>query len=163
MAAQEQGVTPSVLDRLIDLDPNAGSDPFITRAQTIRNLKTSVRRDLEALLNTRRTPEPAGDELPEVRNSLYNYGLPDFTAMTIASTRDRGRLLRMIEETIRTFETRLDAVRVLPVETGVEEGTRRVDFQINALLKMDPAPERVSFDTVLQLTSGEYQVKGERG
>jgi hypothetical protein len=28
---------------------------------------------------------------------------------------------------------------------------------------MDPAPEHVSFDTVLQLTSGEYQVKGEPG
>jgi type VI secretion system protein ImpF len=34
-------------------------------------------------------------------------------------------------------------------------------FQIEALLKMDPAPEQVLFDTLLQLNSGEYQVKGE--
>jgi predicted component of type VI protein secretion system len=29
------------------------------------------------------------------------------------------------------------------------------------MLKMDPAPERVSFDTVLELTKGEYAIKGE--
>jgi type VI secretion system protein ImpF len=33
-------------------------------------------------------------------------------------------------------------------------------FQIEGLLIMDPAPEHISFDTVLQLASGEYQVKG---
>jgi len=26
---------------------------------------------------------------------------------------------------------------------------------------MDPAPEMITFDTVLQLSSGEYQVTGE--
>jgi len=35
-------------------------------------------------------------------------------------------------------------------------------FQIEGMLDMNPAPERISFDTVLQLTSGEYQVKGIR-
>jgi hypothetical protein len=30
------------------------------------------------------------------------------------------------------------------------------------MLKMDPAPELISYDTVLSLTSGEYQVQGER-
>jgi hypothetical protein len=29
------------------------------------------------------------------------------------------------------------------------------------MLKMDPSPEHISFDTVLQLASGEYQVKGD--
>jgi hypothetical protein len=28
---------------------------------------------------------------------------------------------------------------------------------------MDPAPELISFDTVLQLSSGQYQVKGDSG
>ena len=34
-------------------------------------------------------------------------------------------------------------------------------FQIEGMLMMDPAPEQVSFDTVLQIASGEYQVKGD--
>jgi hypothetical protein len=28
---------------------------------------------------------------------------------------------------------------------------------------MDPAPEHVSFDTVVQLSSGECQIKGDSG
>jgi len=38
-------------------------------------------------------------------------------------------------------------------------GPRILHFQIEALLKMDPAPEQILFDTVLQLNSGEYKVK----
>jgi predicted component of type VI protein secretion system len=34
-------------------------------------------------------------------------------------------------------------------------------FVIHAALKMDPSPERVSFDTVLDLSTGQYAVKGE--
>jgi len=41
-------------------------------------------------------------------------------------------------------------------------GSRVLRFQIEGLLLKDPAPEQVSFDTVLQLANGEYQVKGER-
>jgi predicted component of type VI protein secretion system len=28
-------------------------------------------------------------------------------------------------------------------------------------LEMDPAPEHISFDTTLQLSSGQYEVKGD--
>jgi type VI secretion system protein ImpF len=38
---------------------------------------------------------------------------------------------------------------------------RILRFQIQGLLKVDPAPERVSFDTMLELTKGEYEVKGD--
>ena len=37
------------------------------------------------------------------------------------------------------------------------------DSRSKALLDMDPAPELITFDTVLQLSSGEYQVGGEHG
>ena len=127
-----------------------------------RALRASVRRDLEWLLNTRRIPDEASDEYPECRESLYNYGLPDFTAYSFNNVTDRVKLLRHIEETVRHFEPRLDAVRIVAVETGNENMTRLLRFQIEALLKMDPSPEQVTFDTVLQLTSGEYQIKGER-
>jgi len=40
---------------------------------------------------------------------------------------------------------------------------RQLRFSIQALLKMDPSPERVSFDTVLEVTTGQYAVKGESG
>jgi len=52
-------------------------------------------------------------------------------------------------------------VKVSLVDSGSSSG-RQLRFQIEGLLLMDPAPELISFDTVLQLSSGEYQVKGEQ-
>jgi len=36
-----------------------------------------------------------------------------------------------------------------------------VHFRIDALLRLDPAPEPVTFDTVLQLGTQQYVVKGQ--
>lgn len=156
----EQTVTQSVLERLIDRDPSLSADPVPTRAQSVRQLKASLRRDLEWLLNTRRTPLPASSEFVQVEQSLYNFGLPDVTSLSWDSSRDRSRLARMLEETLATFEPRITALKVVPLESS--QGSQHVlRFQIQGLLDMDPAPEHISFDTVLQLSSGEYQVKGE--
>jgi type VI secretion system protein ImpF len=154
-------VTPSLIDRLIDRDPRAESDPHTTRAQSIRQLKASLRRDLEWLLNTRRTPDAAGDSLAEVSHSLFNYGLPDFSALSLNSPRDRGHLLVELEKTVAIFEPRLKEVRVTLVDAP-GNASRVVHFQIEGMLQMDPSPEQVSFDTTLQLSSGEYQIRGER-
>ncbi len=154
-------VTPSLIDRLIDRDPRVESDPHTTRAQSIRQLKASLRRDLEWLLNTRRTPDAAGDSLAEVSHSLFNYGLPDFSALSLNSPRDRGHLLVELEKTVAIFEPRLKEVRVTLVDAP-GNASRVVHFQIEGMLQMDPSPEQVSFDTTLQLSSGEYQIRGER-
>jgi type VI secretion system protein ImpF len=164
MARQESDVivTQSVLDRLIDEDRNLVTDPPITRAESVRRLRASVRRDLEWLLNTRRTPFPAGKDMTHLYHSLYNYGLPDFSTVSLGSFADRTRLLRSIEEAVAIFEPRLSDPKVNLVDSaGLSAATRMIRFQIDAYLKMDPAPEHVSFDTVLELTNGEYQVKGE--
>ncbi len=156
----EQNVTQSVLERLIDRDPGVNSEATQTRAQSVRQLKAALRRDLEWLLNTRRTPEPAGSEFRELEQSVFNYGLPDITSLNWQSSRDRSRLVRMIKQTLATFEPRIRQVNVIPLESAA--GAQHVlRFQIEGLLQMDPAPEHISFDTVLQLSSGEYQVKGD--
>jgi type VI secretion system protein ImpF len=80
--------------------------------------------------------------------------------MSLNSPRDRQRLLRLVEQTIEIFEPRLISTRVRALESA-GSGPRILRFQIEALLKMDPAPEQILFDTVLQLNSGEYQIKGE--
>ncbi|MDM7998366.1 MAG: type VI secretion system baseplate subunit TssE [Acidobacteriota bacterium] len=153
-------VTASILDRLIDLNPDVSADPPANRSQSVRQLKAALRRDLEWLLNTRRNPDEVPEAYEELFRSLYNYGLPDVTSMALNSPRDRQRLLRLIEQTIDIFEPRLAATRVRAVENS-GSGPRILRFQIEALLKMDPAPEQILFDTVLQLNSGEYQIKGD--
>src|SRR5271166_1837377 len=145
-------ITQSIFDRLADSDP---------RMTPERLLKAAVRRDLEWLLNTRRVVEPPPESLTEVNRSLYNYGLPDFSSYSLSSPKDRSKLLRALETTIALFEPRLAGVKVTAVESPAA-GSRVLRFQIEGLLLKDPAPEQVSFDTVLQLANGEYQVKGER-
>jgi len=37
----------------------------------------------------------------------------------------------------------------------------RIRFTIDGLLRMEPNPERVTFDTVLEIGSGEFSVLGD--
>lgn len=150
-----------MLDRLIDLEPGRQAEAPMSRAQSLRRLKAAVKRDLEWLLNTRRTIQEAPPGAGELERSLYYYGLPDFTGLSLRSTRDQQKLLKMLESTIAQFEPRLANVRVTMEPVG--ENARLLRFIIEGLLRVDPAPERVSFDTVLELSSGRYQVMGESG
>lgn len=158
---QDTVVTLPLIDRLTDLDPKVRAEPGMTRAQSVRMLKAALRRDLEWLFNTRANHDlPPPQELPEVFKSVVNYGLPDFTHLSFSNQRDRGKLLRQLEQAITMFEPRLTGVQVRLLDTDLEI-SRSVRFQIDGFLKMDPAPEHVSFDTLLDVTSGAYEVKGE--
>jgi type VI secretion system protein ImpF len=158
----EQTVTLSFLDRLIDLEPKVPADPPPSRARSVRQLKNSLRRDLEWLLNTRCRPDPAGGEFKELPESLYNYGLMDVTALSWSSHRDRLSLNKLIEQAVAIFEPRISRMKVISLDAT--PGAKHVlRFQIEGLLDMDPAPELITFDTVLQLSSGEYEVGGDRG
>ncbi len=157
----EAHVTQSLLDRLIDTEPKVALDSPLTRSQSVRQLRASLRHDLEWLLNTRRNPDEAPESLAELRQSLYNYGLPDMSAFSISSPKDQSRLTWLLESAIAIFEPRLEAIKVSM--EPISPGSRILRFQIEGMLRMDPAPERISFDTVLELTSGVYQVKGDAG
>jgi len=50
----EQPLVPSLLDRLLDDDPTQTREPMKARHQVLREMKLSLRRDVENLLNTRR-------------------------------------------------------------------------------------------------------------
>lgn len=128
-----------------------------TRAQSLRYFKEALKRDLEWLLNTRQPPMPelAGYELAKA--STINYGLPDISAMGLNSASDNRRLRLSVETCLRNYEPRLTDVRVT-LEKG-DIADRRLRFHIEGSMKLDPAPEEISFDTVLELTSGEYKVK----
>jgi type VI secretion system protein ImpF len=155
----EPNVTLSILERLVDNDASLRIDPPQGRSQSLRQLKAALRRDIEWLLNTRRSVEEVKDSGLELSRSLFNYGLPDITSLGVHSTQDQKRLLWMIESTIATFEPRIQDARVsMEPVAGV---ARVMRFQIQGLLRIDPAPERVTFDTVLELASGEYEVKGD--
>ncbi len=155
---REGPVTLSVLDRLIDQEPERKLEPPLTRARSLRELKAALRRDLEWLLNTRRTIEESPASLKELERSLYNYGLPDVSSLYLRSSNDQNALLKAIRVAINYFEPRLLNIKVA-LEPAADD-TRVIRFSIEGLLRMDPAPEHVFFDTMLEPMSGQYQVKG---
>lgn len=151
-------VTLSVLDRLIDRDPKNHSEVPFTRAQSLRELKLALKRDLEWLLNTRKTIEPSSDSARETVRSVFHYGFADISSKSVLSSRDQIDLVRDMEASIAIFEPRLKRAKVRMEQ--VEGSYRMLKFVIEGLLCMDPAPEPVRFDTVLELGKGEYEIKG---
>jgi type VI secretion system protein ImpF len=154
----ERTVQPSLIDRLTDEDTRASLDPRTTYAESLRRFKVAMQRDLEWLLNTRRIAEAPPEEFEEVHKSVYMFGVPDITSMSRDSLPARRRLLRYVEEALMQFEPRLTHLRVSLVEMDAEEKRRELRFVVEATLRLDPTPEQVMFDTVLQFSSGQYDI-----
>jgi len=154
---QESPVAYSLLDRLIDDKDN----PLPTgRSGSTKYFKDAVRRDLEWLLNTRVPLQlPHGKE---TERSLYTYGLPDINSFTLLSHRDRQNLTKAIQSAIVKFEPRIINPRVVLVTEG-DQRVQSIRFVIEGVLRMDPNPEPIAFDTVLDLSSGQYSMPGAPG
>lgn len=79
---------------------------------TVNDLRASIRRDLDSLLNTIAFDATTSLEpYPDVRTSVLNYGLPDIAGQTY-SRRSAFQRERDIEAVIEAFEPRLKDVKV---------------------------------------------------
>ena len=96
----ERTVQPSLMDRLTDLEPAIVAYVPVSREESERAFRKSVERDVEMLLNTRRTMVPAPEGLAELRNSVHEYGLIDTTGIPVGTKSGRDRLLEALRETI---------------------------------------------------------------
>ena len=153
---QQYNLHASILDRLVDHDPGVSSEPVQHRFLDIRQIKASVIRDLENLLNTRRNILSPGPEYHQLNSSLFVYGLGDFTAKNPRSPSVHNRLRTDVEKAIARFEPRLKNVKVqIDVEGDKQSNVR---FHINALLVVEPEVEPVSFDTYFDTNRGEYVI-----
>lgn len=151
-ANTEALVTQSVLDRLMDVEEWPA-----TRAQSLKFFREALKRDVEWLLNTRRPPMENIARYERARATMVNYGLSDITALGLSSAADQKRLRKAMEQCLHEFEPRLSDVVVTLEESQTAD--RRLRFRVQGLMRINPAPEEVSFDTVLELSSGEYTVK----
>jgi len=147
-----------LLDRLIDDAPDTVRDPPLSGADAMAALRRSVRRDLEALLNARRRWSSWPSELAELEQSPVGFGLPDYASGAFNDTGRRQKLCRDIEQTIRRFEPRFASVSVSLLEANnLLEST--LHLRIEALLHADPAPEPISFDTLVDATTADVTVR----
>ncbi|MEO8155577.1 MAG: type VI secretion system baseplate subunit TssE [Rhizobacter sp.] len=145
----------SLLDRLVDLQPGV-DDPQAGRPVALSEVKDSVARDLESLLNTRSNPSLLELESPLLRSSLLSYGIPDFSDRSLDNPVHRGEICRSIERAVSDHEPRLKQVEV---ELSTEaRSDNRLHFIIRAILVVDFAREAVNFDAHLQPLTLEYSI-----
>ena len=137
----------SVVDRLIEEPAAGGARAFDRDVDDVAQQGRNVARDLEHLLNTRRRclgPPPS--EYKELNASVIEYGIPDFTGLNMSLPSERERTRATIERAIRQFEPRLKNV-VVTVLTNVDRADRRLRLRIAGVLRSEPVPERVEFDS----------------
>ncbi|MBU6499032.1 MAG: type VI secretion system baseplate subunit TssE [Rhodospirillales bacterium] len=147
-----------LLDRLIDDAPDQERDPPLSGADHMAILRRAVRRDLEALLNARRRWRSWPSALTELNTSTLGFGIPDFTSGAFNEDRRREQLRAEIEDIIRRFEPRFAHVRVTLVNNpdGIDSTLR---LRIEALLHAEPAPDPLTFDTVVDPTTADVFLK----
>lgn len=149
----QQGLMPSLLDRLID--PDADGTAW-RHGYGARQMIASVHRDLEDLLNTRSVLTDLPPDCPELARSIATYGMPDLTSIEAITPDQRARIGKMLEALIQRHEPRLKEVRATLIDP--DQAVRRsVKFHIEARLSVEPAPE-VAFDTILELTTGHSSI-----
>lgn len=141
-------IRPSILDRLVDNDPTSNQDQDKSHVQYLRDLRNSVKRDLENLMNTRFRMQTPPEQHFQLEKSLLNYGLPDLATVNIADTEKKRQFIKSLEHTLATYEPRFKTVKVVHIENK-ENTDRTLRFRIDATLYADPAPEIIIFDSVL--------------
>jgi type VI secretion system protein ImpF len=151
-------VQSPLLDRLIDDAPDQQRDPPVSAGDSLVALRNSVRRDLEALLNARRRWRSWPAHMTQLATSPLGYGIPDFASGAFNEARRQEELRSEIEETIRRFEPRFLSVRVHLVDTQ-ERLETTLRLRIEAMLHAEPAPEAVTFDTLVDPTTDEVVVR----
>lgn len=145
----EKNLRESILDRLFDDEPEVRVDTEKSRQRKLKDLRDSVRRDLESLLNSRCRVVSPPEELKEVETSLINYGLPDLATINMLDVTKKKEFTRSVEQIVRTFEPRFKSVKVSHIENSNKQD-RTVRFRIDAVMYADPAPEVVVFDSILE-------------
>lgn len=166
MPRAEEGFVPllPLLDRLVD---GGGGDSRAegprTSRKSVRALKASVLRDLAWMLNARQGVDPLEAADPKraahpLQGTLARFGLPDITHLDLQQEPDRRIMQRWIKEAVRAFEPRLSEVEVSWNESPNAPG--RTTFQVTGKLRVEPSPERLSFDGEVVWRTRELRLRG---
>lgn len=144
----------SLWDRLLNSDTSR-SELFL--GVDLSQLKSQVARDLERLLNTRRCYD---DEefvgFPMAGASIFNFGIPDFSAKSLSSGVDRDQICLAMAKAIERYDPRLRNVMVRLRDTQSE--VHRLAFDIHAMLRVTGFQDAVSFGAQFDSAGMYYQV-----
>lgn len=155
------GFVPTLFERLRDESGPRGGNTATQLRWTVEELKESVARDLEMLLNNRADIFIAEMEnFPESLQSVASYGMSDFVGLSLANPLDRDLICQVLMRVIAFHEPRLQKVEVRLEESRTAIGC--LQFCINAVLFVSPTQEPVNFDALLQPNTLQYSVLSNR-
>lgn len=157
----ERVLARSVLDSLLDANPDMENDPPSSLSDQIRTMRESIRRDLEALLNTRRRPVAPPPGLPELKDALVSYGMDGTVSANLVTDESKLSLARAIERRISMFETRLSDVHVTIVHNqGSVERTLRM--RIQATFRLHDGMPPISFESTIDPSTQRFRLEAAR-
>lgn len=145
----------SILDRLlVDLE---GVPEGVTLTYSLDQLRASVARDVEALLNSRSAIDfEMLLDFPQARKSVVCFGIRDFVGRVLSNSEEQSHIGASLSHAIASFEPRLRDVRI---EFHRHQGAMNsLAFTIRALLLAHPSAEPVSFDAFLQPMLSRFSV-----
>lgn len=162
MSIADRGLLPSLLDRLLEPAPKPGQPDPKARGQSVRELRASLGRDLEALLNARRRCLGWPPEFEELESSLLAYGLPDMGGTDLAVAEAQDAFCRAMERAIRLMDPRYVSVRVerLAPADPLDPTLR---LRINALVHAAPVPEPLVLDTLFDPATRRHRIDRPKG
>lgn len=164
---------PSLLDRLIDNDPQSAQETVDRRVLSRQQLRAAVLRDLAWLFNTiRPEPEPNSErederalwqQHDEARRSVLNYGMPAFAGQTLSAL-DTVSMEQEVKRAICDFEPRIDP-ETLAVEVNINARDQHNVLQLTIRGHMwnQPVPLELLLAAHVDLETGSTRVRDLRG
>lgn len=127
---------------------------------SVQQLRESVARDLEDLLNSRIAKmDHVMDHYPLAQKSILQFGIIDFVGLSTANPMDREKICQSIEQSIAAHEPRLKQVKVEMLLDGHNMGA--LCLSIQAYLNIHPLYEPVVFDALLKPTTQQYVISAQ--
>ncbi|AUW46213.1 type VI secretion system baseplate subunit TssE [Rhizobium leguminosarum] len=160
--SRDRVLARSILDRLIDEAPDRSVDPPMSFVDQVRDVREAIRRDLEALLNTRRCPATPPAALSELKDALVSYGVDGIVSANLMTDQAKLKLAQAIERRIALFETRLSDVRVtiLKSRTMTERALR---MRIQATFRLHEGMPPISFESTIDPSTQRFFVEAAHG
>lgn len=150
------GAPALLFERLQDLEPFVASEPSVFRYLTADQLRASVRREIERLIDTRRSVTIAEMLADEGELTVMEYGVPDYSTISPRSPDERRLFALALTKAIAAFEPRLKFPQVLVTEGG-RPGT--IAIALEGEIRIGTEMELLTFAVELNVKSTSRTVE----
>ncbi|MSP52698.1 MAG: type VI secretion system baseplate subunit TssE [Gammaproteobacteria bacterium] len=149
-----------LLHRLTDHAPENSIDAESGRYVNFADLQTDIKQNLEQILNARLSYFGVEHALSEIKQSVLNYGIPDFTRQYSHFKKHQKELCQNIQDAIICFEPRLQQVKVGLVDSQ-DKNSRILTIRISGMLSIKPDSQVTVFESSLDIVRYQFTFKDE--